>query len=116
MGLGGLFGGGGQTNTSKNVEADYAAVDAANKANAVVAQQASDKTAADTAALITAQNLASANNKATTVAKVQQSFNDASGSAGQNAAALGILDFIKTGPQGLKNNDAKSGRLTLLGN
>jgi hypothetical protein len=50
-------------------------------------------------------------------AAVQGQFADAQGQtkAGQAAAQLGILDYIKTSPAGLQNKP-KTGKLTVLGN
>ncbi|HEY9791438.1 MAG TPA: hypothetical protein V6D22_13625 [Candidatus Obscuribacterales bacterium] len=100
MGFGGLFHSG-PSSAQINVQNDYQAVAAAEQAQQQ--QQA-------------AANAAAAAQDRQTIATTQQQFSSSiSNKAAEAAVQLGILNYIKTSPEGLSNSP-KTGRLTLLGN
>jgi hypothetical protein len=101
MGFGGLFKSG-PSSSELSIRSDLAKLNAAEQQ--LLQQQAASRAAA-------------AAQRSTIAAGVKQKIGDAvAGSDISRAAALGVLDFIRTSSQGLRNNRVNTGRLTILGN
>lgn len=119
MGFGRLFGGGGPSSAQVNVQNDFARVQAAQQQNAIAGQLQSEQQSAlqqESANAAAALQQEQSQQIAAQAAARTQIANAVGANQQQQNAALGILDFIRTTPQGLSNSKANTGKLTILGN